>query len=314
MSPVSSLLSSAATRLIAIAAILLPAVLGAATAPAWADSTIRVLVNDDPITSYDVDSRTKMIKLFTQGRQGESAAIDQLITERLMVQEAERQGVSVTDAEIDAEIASRAGAAGMSMAQFKQALQQAGIGRTFREFVRSNLAWATIVRRRFRATVEITDLDVASALGGRDSSGEEQIATEYLLQRIVFVVPAGSGQGVINQRRSEANAFRNAFQGCDHSLEQASGNPVIVVNQPTRHEELPQDLQKEVDQLGVGGITQPDVTESGVQMFGICAKREISGRTQAETEVRQEMTSERGQLLARRYLRDLRSDAVIEYP
>ncbi len=314
MSPVSSLLPPAIRRSIAVAAILLPALLGLAGAPAWADTTIRVLVNDDPITSYDVDSRTKMIKLFTQGKQGEREAIDQLITERLMLQEAKRQHVTVSDAEVDAEVAARAGAAKLTPAQFQQALREAGIDRTFRDFIRANVAWARIVRARFRATVNISDLDVAAALGGQDSSGNDQMATEYLLQRIVFVVPAGSSQSLVTQRRREANAFRGAFQGCDHSLEQASGNPAIVVNQPTRHEQLPSDLQAEVDKLGVGGITEPQTAENGIEMFGICAKREITGHTEAETEARQEMTSERGQLLARRYLRDLRSDAVIEYP
>ena len=48
-------------------------------------------------------------------------------------------------------------------------------------------------------------------------------------------------------------------------------------------------------------------------MLGICAKTQIAGRSQATEEVREELGSERGQLLARRYLRDLRSDAVIEY-
>ena len=51
----------------------------------------------------------------------------------------------------------------------------------------------------------------------------------------------------------------------------------------------------------------------GFQILGVCAKNEIAGRTQAAEEVREELGSERGQLLARRYLRDLRSDAVIEY-
>lgn len=311
MSPVQSQPSPAIRR--SIATILLPLLLCLA-APGLADTSIRILVNDDPITNVDVEERTRMIKLFSGGQQGEKAAIDQLITERLMLQEAERQRVVISDADVDAEIASRAGSANMTAAQFGQALRQAGIDRTFRSFIHANLSWASIVRSRFRATVNITDLDVAAALTGRETPQDDQTATEYLLQRIVFVVPAGSGQSVTAQRRQEANAFRSAFQGCDHSLEQAAGNPAIVVNQPTRHESLPSALQAEVDALEVGGITQPETTQNGVQMFAVCAKREITGRTEAEAEVRQELSSERGQLLARRYLRDLRSDAVIEYP
>ena len=65
--------------------------------------------------------------------------------------------------------------------------------------------------------------------------------------------------------------------------------------------------------LEVGSATEPERTTEGFQIIGICAKTAIAGQTEAAVEVRQEISSERTQLLARRYLRDLRSDAVIEY-
>jgi peptidyl-prolyl cis-trans isomerase SurA len=301
-------------RSIAVATLLLLALFGFAAAPAWGDASIRILVNDKPITSNDVAERTRMIRLFTQGTLGEKAAIEQLITETLMLQEAERQRVTVTEAEVDAELAVRASSANMTAAQFQQAMQESGINlRTFRAFLRANLAWARIVRGRFRATVNITEFDVAAALTGRQSPVNEQAATEYLLQKIVFVVPAGAGESVWAQQRREAAAFRAAFRGCDHSLEQATGNPSIVVSQPARHERLLPELKAVLDALDVGGITEPATTSNGIEVIGICAKRAITGRSEAEAEVREEISSERGQLLARRYLRDLRSDAVIEY-
>ncbi len=51
----------------------------------------------------------------------------------------------------------------------------------------------------------------------------------------------------------------------------------------------------------------------GIQIVAVCAQNAIAGQTEAALEAREEISSERGQLLARRYLRDLRSDAVIEY-
>jgi peptidyl-prolyl cis-trans isomerase SurA len=89
----------------------------------------------------------------------------------------------------------------------------------------------------------------------------------------------------------------------------------VVVKPPVRRDEtkLPDDLKKALASAGVGGITEPQAVEEGFQMLAVCSKKEIPGRTQATEEVRSEITSERGQLLARRYLRDLRSEAVIEY-
>jgi peptidyl-prolyl cis-trans isomerase SurA len=65
--------------------------------------------------------------------------------------------------------------------------------------------------------------------------------------------------------------------------------------------------------MNVGGIAGPERVEDGYQLVAVCAKKEIPGQTVAAEEVRSELSSEKGELLARRYLRDLRSDAVIDY-
>ena len=63
----------------------------------------------------------------------------------------------------------------------------------------------------------------------------------------------------------------------------------------------------------VGSTTEPERVPEGLQILGVCAKNAIAGQTEDTVAARREITSERTQLLARRYLRDLRSDADIEY-
>ena len=281
-----------------------------------AQSTIRILVNDDPITSYDVRERAQMVKVFSRGQQGESDAIEQLIDEQLMLQEAERRGVEMSDEEVEQEVANRARAAKLTSAQFQQAMRQAGFDpETFKRFVRANMGWQQIVRARFRATVDVTDQDVAAALTGRTEPAEGTTASEYRLQQILFIVPAGAGAGVEAQRQSEASAFRANFQSCDQSLAQAGGAPGIVVKPQMRREESQMNEAQKTALAGldVGGITEPERVTDGIQLLAICGKTAIAGQTGETVEVREELSNERGQLLARRYLRDLRSDAVIEY-
>jgi len=287
--------------------------------PAFAQSTIKVLVNDEPITSYDIKERGKMLRVFTGGKQGEKQAVDQLIEERLMLQEAKRRNVDVTDAELDEEVNNRARAAKLTGAQFTQALRQAGVDpQTFKDFLRANLAWQEVVRARFRATIKVTEQDVTAALTGQapaDPAAEAQTVFEYRLQQIIFIVPAGAGAGAETARRNEANAFREAFQGCDQSLAQAAGIPGVVVKPQVRREEgqLAPALKEALAQLEVGGITEPEKVAEGMQVLAVCAKTAIAGQTEATVEAREELSTERGQLLARRYLRDLRADAVVEY-
>jgi peptidyl-prolyl cis-trans isomerase SurA len=299
-----------------LAALLGPALLLlAAAGPAAAQSSIRIVVNGEPITTYDVQQRTAMLRAFTGGREGESTAVEQLIDERLMLQEAERRNMTVSDAEVDNEFARRAAGTDLTETQFAGAMRQAGFEPdSFREFLRANMSWQQLVRARFRATIQITDQDVATALSGRDTSASSA-ASEYRLQQILFVVPEGSGASVETQRRSQANAFRSAFAGCESSVQQAGGAPGVVVKPEIRREEsaLSAALRQRLAALAVGGITEPERTPEGFELIAICARTAIGGQMAAEADVRDELSNERGTLMARQYLRDLRSDAVIEY-
>ena len=312
----SSRLSVRVRPIVASAAFALLAAQVVLAEPTLAQGSVRVLVNDQPVTSLDVQNRAKMLALFSRGKQGEKDALEQLVDERLMIQEAKRVGMLASDADVEAEFASRAKNLKLSTEQFGQALQQNGVNpKTFKDFLRANMSWAKIVRARFRSTEAITDQDIATALTGRKIEGPLQEVYEYLLQPIVFVVSAKAGDGVAAQRLGQANAFRSNFQGCAQSLQQASGVKGVVVKPTVRREqhELSGAIKEELEALNVGGITTPQRVEDGVQLIAVCEKRVISGQTQATDEVRDELTSKRGELMARRYMRDLRSDAVIEY-
>jgi peptidyl-prolyl cis-trans isomerase SurA len=280
-----------------------------APVPAEAQSTIRVVVNDHPITSFEVRQRATMMKIFSRGQQGEREAIEALIDEQLMLEEAKRRGVEVTDAEVDAEFANRARASKLSAAQFGQAMRQAGFDeKTFKRFLRANMAWNQIIRARFRATEEVTDLDVAAALTEPEEGAEVARMSEYMLQQIIFF-------GAEGEARRKAEAFRSAFQGCDNSVAQVGGTPGILVKSPVRREEgqLGPALKETIANLDAGGISGPEKVAEGIQLIAVCSRQEIAGQTQQTAEVKEELQNERGMMLARRYLRDLRSDASIEY-
>jgi peptidyl-prolyl cis-trans isomerase SurA len=72
-------------------------------------------------------------------------------------------------------------------------------------------------------------------------------------------------------------------------------------------------MKAELQKLDVGGVSSPQPVAEGIQIVAVCAKNAIAGQTEATVAAREEISNQRGDLLARRYLRDLRSDAVIEY-
>ncbi|MDH3196231.1 MAG: SurA N-terminal domain-containing protein [Hyphomicrobiales bacterium] len=305
------------TILPALAGLLAIAGYLASPPPAFAASEIKVLVNEQPITSYDINNRTKLLRLTTRGRAGRTQAIEELIDERLKMQEATRQRITVSDEQVEAAFGQIASRAKLTPARLSQALRQSGVNpQTLKDRLRSEIAWSRIVRARFQATVRITERDVADALAGKEAASDSKASiSQFDLQQIIFVIPAEAKKGFIDQRRREAEAFRSRFAGCDQALDQAKKLKGVVVLPRIRKtaEDLRGPVGESVAQTAVGKATKPEKVAQGYQLLGVCAKRDLAGQTMAAEAVRDELSNERGSQMARGFLRDLRSQAIIEY-
>lgn len=284
--------------------------------PAVGQTSIKVIVNDAAITSYDIDNRYRFLRLTSRGGASRQQAIDQLIDEQLKSQEAKRRNVNISESEVDGAYANIASRAKLSPSKLTAALRQQGINpETLKNRIRADLAWNRIVRADARGALNVTEQDVLDALGkeAEDGAKETEIA-EYKIQEIIFVIPAKSSKGYADQRRREAEGFRGRFQGCDSSTELAKGLRDVVVRPTVRRNE--QQLQGYADMIKetpIGKTTRPQKITEGYQLLAVCSKKSIRGTSQESTKVRNELLNEQGQRFARQKLRDLRSGAMIEY-
>src|SRR6185503_10959850 len=109
---------------------------------ALSETSIKVLVNDEPITNYDIAQRQKLLQL-AHDKGGPKDAMEQLIDETIQLQEAKKRGLIIHDKQIDqffADIAQRN--AKLSVAQFTQALGQAGIApATLKRRIKAQATW-----------------------------------------------------------------------------------------------------------------------------------------------------------------------------
>ncbi|MYZ49850.1 SurA N-terminal domain-containing protein [Propylenella binzhouense] len=301
-----------------LALLVLAATLTAGAVPAHAQNAIKILVNNEPITTYDIRNRAQLLKLTTGGKAGQQQAIEELIGERLKMQEAKRRGVTVSEREVSGAFATIAQRTKLTPANLEKALRQSGVDpATLKDRIRAELAWSEIVRARFRATVRVSEREVADALSkkaGTDVKAEQAIFS-FELQPVVSVVPAKADKATEARALSQANAFRNQFTGCDNSLAVAKNLRGVVVKPKVLRDEsqLGGDMGEEIAATEVGKATKPQRTDEGFQVVGICAKKTIQGHTKAAEDVRDELQNQRGEMMARQYLRDLRSISVIEY-
>jgi peptidyl-prolyl cis-trans isomerase SurA len=282
--------------------------------PAAADSTIRVTVNDEPITSYDISQRLLLMKIAGE-KGGEKAAIDQLINETLELKDAKAHGINVPDARVNAAFASIADRMKLTPDKLTKALGSAGIAaETLKRRIRVQMAWSQLVDARTKFEVSVKSSDIAKALQAQGDPGKIT-NTEFMLQQIIFVAPKGSSSGYIAQRRREAENFRLRYAGCDKAVDQAKGLRDVVVKSLGRRtsDQLTGDDGKEVQNTPTGKTTHPEVTDQGVLLIAVCSSRKIDSNAAAVNEVENKLSLEQSKNVGTEYLKKLRDKAVIKY-
>lgn len=300
-------------RLYAAVAVAAPLAFAVVAQPATAQQVV-ARVNGDPITAVDVAQRSRLIQASTQKAPGRKEVLDELIDEQLKMQTLQRYRMEIPEAEVNNVLAGMASRMRANPEQFAEALGKSGISvNALKRKIKADIGWQQIVRGKFQASLRVGDRDIAMAIEGRGKKPNES-AFEYTLRPILLIVPKGSAEASFEGRRREAEGLRNRFQSCDDGIQLARGlRDVAVRDQITRTSaDLAAKLREVLDGTAVGKLTPPDVTPQGIEVFAVCAKREIKGDTGGERDVREELFGQRFTAQGKKYLEDLRRTASVK--
>ena len=163
---------------------------------------------------------------------------------------------------------------GLNVEQFTQALVGRGVNiDTIRSRLRAEIAWNQLLRARFPATLAIEEKEVRDAVEKKGGEGEA-VAYDYRLRQILFIVPKGSPQSVIEGRLREAEALRSRFANCEDGVAFARALRDVAVRDPVRRSsaDLPDNLREVLNSTPVGKLTKPEVNAQGVAVFALCEK------------------------------------------
>lgn len=287
------------------------------TSNARAQTSITVIVNDEAITSYDVAQRARLLQLTTRRSAGASrkAAVEELIDQKLKLQEASRLGISISDAQVNEAFASIAQRTKMSPSQLSNALSRSGVKPdSLKERIRSEMAWGEVARARFRQSINVSEPEIIAALA-KEGVDKDQKTTELTLQQLIFVVPQKSSSGFKAKRQREANDLRQRFSSCEDGLKLANEYSEVVVKSLGIRllPELPPNIQSVLEGVDEGQLSKPIATGNGYEAFAVCKKRTVESDAAARNKVEVDLRNREGEMLARRFLRELRRDAIIDY-
>jgi len=302
-------------RLIRTTFVTLVVLAGSSLSTAWAASQIRAIVNGDVVTSYDVAQRARLLPLFGQ-KGGEKAAMEELVDETLKLQEAKRLGLNIPDKQVDAAFASIGQDKKLNPTQLARELGRIGIeASTMKRWIKAQMTWRQLVQARVRREGQVKTSDIMAAMLEKKGSPDSITVSEYTLQQIIFVVPKGSSDALVAQRRREAESFRQRFAGCEGSLQQAKNLKGVVVKDLGRRDssQLSGAQGDEIKGLEPGKTTRPLPGANGVELIAVCAKRDFQSNAAARTEVETQLKLAQAKEMGEEYLAKLRKTAIIKY-
>lgn len=293
---------------------LLAAVVGvlALSGPASAQSSIKLVVNGMPITSYDISQRVRLMEISRQSG-GEAKATDDLINEAIQITEVARRGGVVTAAQIDNAFANIAGNMKMTPTQLTAELGKAGVNpTTLKTRLKAQISWNMLMQARMAREARSKAKEVSSVI----QSGKEKDAgliREYILQQIIFIAPKGSSADFLAQRRREAEFFRQRFKDCDSSVDQAKALRNVVVKSVGRRDttQMSGQMAEMLKTVTSGKTTQAFPDDQGIELLAVCSVREVHSTEAAEDKVASKLAMAVGDDIGKDYLAELRKYAII---
>jgi peptidyl-prolyl cis-trans isomerase SurA len=284
--------------------------------PTPSHAQVVVVANGSPITELDIQQRLKLVATSTHTNPSRQDIIKELIDDRIKIAKAKTYGLEITDADIDAAFNAMATRQHLQPEQFTQFLERSGLSaNTVKARLRAEITWGQLVRGKFQSSLQVAEADISSGLKARNESDSPTAGYTYTLYPVTVLVDRGTGVAAVEGKHREAENLRGRFASCAEGLVMARTLRDVVVREPVKRSsgELSPQLREVLGSLEVGRLTAPEITPQGIQMFALCDKKQTNEDSPAKREVREQLFTKRFEAEAKKFLDEIRKQAMIEY-
>lgn len=249
---------------------------------------IVAVVNDDPISFTDVRQRAQLLLLSLGGRQPTqeqiqqitTQALEQLIDEKLQLQEAAEYEVQVSENEVAASIDRLAQQSGLTRDSLVQSLLQSGINpSSLEDQTRADIAWRRIMGGLYGSRIRISDNQIQEQMKRLRADAKKE---QYLTSEIFLYAPSEedktqalqAANSILEQLRQGA-PFDVAAQRFSSAPTAATGGDMGWIVLDDIDDERKPALQAMQDP----GFTPPVIVEDGIYLLNVRGKRDPSETT-----------------------------------
>ncbi|WP_262691734.1 peptidylprolyl isomerase [Kordiimonas aestuarii] len=246
-------------------------------------NSIEVLVNDEPISSFDINQRLRLVIAVAGGVESEQEflkvreqVIRSMVDERLQLQEAKTVDLTIPDSDLEQFFARRAQGLNQTPEQLEAALR--GIGSSKQTMVNqmeAEIAWSQLVQGRLGSFVSVSDEEVEAYIKRiYDNRGK----FEYRLAEIVLIVDSPEQEASVRanaeelvERIKQGASFPDLAQQLSASSTAAVGGDLGWITA----EDMDPTYADAIKALAVGDVSAPIRTPGGYVILAQRDRRRI---------------------------------------
>jgi peptidyl-prolyl cis-trans isomerase SurA len=283
------------------------------------------VVNNDAITLSELQETIFAYRAETKQRGGPSddelakQFLPRLIDNRLQLQEADRERVTVDDQEVTEELLERIKTYNAkSLEDFEKMLKEQGISlEAVKRRVRESLRVQKVIRRKVALRVSVTDTEIVQYLEENRQKLETGLSYHA---RHILIVPEGNGDAAWESARIKGEMLRSqVLDGGDfaatarqHSKDASAkdGGDLGTL----KRGELAQDIENEILKLEAGQISHPYRSPLGFHVFRLESKDSLEGDglIRVKQQIREILFRQKYDARLEAWLKEIKQRAIIE--
>lgn len=245
---------------------------------------IAAVVNSDVVMLSEIANRARILKSTSKQAarlspvQLKAEALDNLILERLQIQQAKERGIDIDSVTLNKTLEQIARRNKMSLGQFRQALQREGMDYTnYRKQIRNKLIMESLRKRQVDKRINVSKQEITDLIISQSAKLNKGI--QYNLQHILVSAPNGTPVAQVNGAKKRAERLRKkaisskdfasvAKSSSDNNVAKSGGNLGWQAA-----EKLPTSFNRVLSLLEVGAISDVVRDPKGFHILKLIDKR-----------------------------------------
>ncbi|TNE61996.1 MAG: peptidylprolyl isomerase [Alphaproteobacteria bacterium] len=246
-------------------------------------NSIEVLVNDEPISSFDINQRLRLVIAVAGGVSSEQEflkvreqVIRSMVDERLQLQEAKDVELVIPKEQLEDFFARRAQGLGQQPEQLEKALRQIGSSKkTMLDQMEAELAWSQLVQGRLGSFVSVSDEEVEAFIQRiYDNRGK----FEYRLAEIVLLVDSPEQEASVKANAEELASRIRGGASFPDIAQQLSASSTAAVGGDLgwlTGDDVSGAYEQAVKNVKVGEVSDPIRTPGGYVIVAVRDRRRV---------------------------------------